>query len=135
MRAILLAFILAVAGLSGKALAQGCDPADESQAGMNICADAGYKSEDAKLNKAYREIVKRLADDAEGKKLLQKSQRDWIAFRDAECAFSTNDSKGGSIYPMLLSQCLAGLTAARAEQLSGYLNCEEGDMSCPVPAE
>ena len=25
------------------------------------------------------------------------------------------------------------LTTARTEQLSGYLNCEEGDLSCPVP--
>jgi uncharacterized protein YecT (DUF1311 family) len=135
MRAIFLALILLVLGPPSQALAQECDPSDESQTGMNICANADYKAADAKLNKAYGEIVKRLADDAESKKLLQKSQRDWIAFRDAECAFSTNDSKGGSIYPMLMSQCLAGLTAARTEQLSGYLNCQEGDLSCPLPPQ
>ena len=79
------------------------------------------------------EIVGRLADDAEGKKLLQAAQRAWISFRDAECAFSTNDSKGGSIYPMLMSNCLEELTADRTKQLRTYLDCEEGDMSCPVP--
>lgn len=133
MRAIFLAFLLSVLGQSVQAVAQECDPSDESQAGMNICANAEYRAADAKLNKAYGEIVRRLAEDAGAKKLLQKAQRDWIAFRDAECAFSTDGSKDGSIYPMLKSQCLAGLTTARTEQLSGYLNCEEGDLSCPVP--
>lgn len=132
MRAIFLTFLMAFFGQSVQALARECDPSDESQTGMNICANAEYQSADAKLNKAYGEIVRRLAEDAGAKKLLQKAQRDWIAFRDAECAFSTDGSKDGSIYAMLKSQCLAGLTAARAEQLSGYLNCE-GDLSCPVP--
>jgi hypothetical protein len=36
---------------------------------------------------------------------------------------------------MLVSGCLRGLTEARTEQLGSYLECEEGDMSCPVPAE
>lgn len=78
--------------------------------------------------------MKRLADDADGRKLLQVSQRAWIAFRDAECAFQNDHSKDGSIYPLLMGQCLTALTKARAGQLGAYLNCEEGDMSCPVPA-
>ncbi len=132
--AFTIAFAFATSAFSLPAWSQDCNPEDESQMGMNICADADYKAEDAKLNRAYREIVKRLSDSPEDKKLLQAAQRDWIAFRDAECAFATNDSKDGSIYPMLLSQCLADLTAARTKQLGGYLDCEEGDMSCPVPA-
>jgi uncharacterized protein YecT (DUF1311 family) len=90
---------------------------------------------DAKLTKTYSEIMKRLSDDADGRKLLQAAQRAWIAFRDAECDFSTAESQGGSIHPMLVSGCLQGLTEARAGQLGSYLECEEGDMSCPVPAE
>ena len=128
-----LTIAIALTALSSPALSQSCDPADESQSGMNICADADYKAEDAKLNRAYREIVRRLADSPKDKDLLTIAQRDWIAFRDAECSFATNGSKGGSIHPMLLSHCLADLTAARARQLSTYLDCEEGDISCPVP--
>ena len=116
------------------ALAQECDRADESQMGMNICANEDYQAADAKLNKTYGEIMKRLSDDADGRKLLQAAQRAWIAFRDAECDFSTADSKDGSVYPMLVSGCLVGLTEARTEQLGGYLKCEEGDMNCPVEA-
>jgi uncharacterized protein YecT (DUF1311 family) len=116
-------------------LRAGMRPLRRSQAGMNICANEDYKAADAKLNKTYIEIMKRLSDDADGRKLLQAAQRSWIAFRDAECNFSTADSQGGSIHPMLVSGCLQGLTEARTEQLGSYLNCEEGDMSCPVPAE
>ncbi len=133
MRAIVLAFTLSVAGLASQALAQECNPSDVSQTGMTICANANFRAADAKLNKAYAEIVRRLAHDAEGKRLLQISQRNWIAFRDAECAFSTHKSKDGSMYSMMKAQCLAVLTAARTELLSAYLNCQGGDMSCPVP--
>jgi uncharacterized protein YecT (DUF1311 family) len=129
--------ILLFAGLlsSSAAIAQECDRSDESQAGMNICAHKDYEVADAKLNETYGEVMKRLSDDPDGRKLLQAAQRAWIAFRDAECDFSTADSQGGSIHPMLMLGCLQGLTEARTEQLGGYLECEEGDMSCPVPAE
>jgi uncharacterized protein YecT (DUF1311 family) len=87
MRATFLALCLVTIGLPVSALSQECNPSDESQMGMNICADADYKAADAKLNEAYREVMKRMSDDAEGRKLLQTAQRTWIAFRDAECAF------------------------------------------------
>jgi len=128
---------LCLAGLlfSSAAFAQECDRSDESQTGMNICAHEDYQAADKKLNETYGEIMKRLSDDADGKKLLQAAQRAWIGFRDAECAFSTADSQGGTIHPMLMSNCLQGLTETRTEQLGGYLECEEGDVSCAVPAE
>ena len=128
--------ILLLIGLlsSSAAFAQECDRSDESQAGMNICAHEDYQAADKELNRTYGEVMKRLSDDADRRKLLQAAQRAWIAFRDAECAFSTADSQGGSIHPMLVSGCLQGLTEARTKQLGGYLECEEGDMSCPVPA-
>ena len=113
---------------------QECAPTDDSQMCLNARAGADYKTEDAKLNKAYHEIMHRLSDSPEDKKLLQASQRAWIAFRDAECAFSTDRSKDGSMYPMLLLGCRADLTKIRTEQLGAYLHCEEGDMDCPVPA-
>ncbi len=125
---------LALPGLTGTALAQDCAPTDESQMCLTFRAGAEYKAQDDKLNKTYGEIVGRLSASPEDKKLLQAAQRAWIAFRDAECAFSNNHSEGGSIHPMLLLMCKTELTKARTEQLSAYLNCEEGDMSCPVPA-
>ncbi len=133
MRLLVLTLSFCLLGLSSPAFSQDCAPTDESQLCLNVRAGADYEAEDARLNKAYHEIMQRLSDSPEDKKLLQAAQRAWIAFRDAECDFSTNDSKDGSIYPMLVSGCRADLTKARTEQLGAYLNCEEGDMSCPVP--
>jgi uncharacterized protein YecT (DUF1311 family) len=126
------AFWLVLAASTSPAGAQDCDAA-EDQAMMNLCADRDYKAADAKLNAQYREITARLADDKAAREKLVKAQRSWIAFRDAECAFAASGVEGGSVYPMILGYCLAGLTQARSEDLAGYLSCEEGDLSCPVP--
>jgi uncharacterized protein YecT (DUF1311 family) len=134
MRHVMPTLFVAVLSVSTPALAQDCAPSDDSQMCLNQRAGAEYKSADDKLNETYGEIVKRLADDAEGKKMLQAAQRAWIAFRDAECAFANDHSKDGSIYPLLMGQCLTALTQTRTDQLGAYLNCQEGDMSCPVPS-
>ncbi|MBA8838074.1 lysozyme inhibitor LprI family protein [Ochrobactrum sp. RH2CCR150] len=106
----------------------------QDQATMTQCAGEDFSAADKKLNASFKEIQKRLADDADGKKLFVKAQRAWIAFRDAECAFTTADASGGSIYPMLVASCKTDLTKQRNEQFQKYLSCEEGDTSCPVPA-
>lgn len=132
MRMLFLAGALAFSGFIQPALSANCDPADETQTGMNLCASAQYEVEDAKLNKAYHEVMKRLDAGSQDRKKLQMAQRAWIAFRDAECAFSASDSEGGSIYPMLVSLCLAELTTARTAQLNAYMECTEGDVDCQV---
>ncbi len=43
--------------------------------------------------------------------------------------------QGGSIQPMIASMCQTELTKARTEALRRYLDCKEGDLSCPVPAQ
>ena len=134
MRTLTLAVCLAAFVAPPAGWSQECDRNDQSQAGMDICADADFKASDAKLNADYGEIMKRLGDDADARKLLQESQRAWIAFRDAECKFSSSGVDGGSVYPMVHALCLQGLTDERIMQLGAYLKCEEGDMSCPVPA-
>lgn len=106
----------------------------EDQATMNQCADASFKESDKKLNELYKQIEARLNDDADGKKLLIEAQRDWVEFRDAECKFRTAGSARGSVVPMLISMCMDSLTQTRVKDFEDYLNCEEGDLSCPVPA-
>jgi len=106
----------------------------QDQATMTQCAGEDFAAADKKLNASYKEIQKRLTGDADGKALFVKAQRAWIAFRDAECAFSAGGASGGSIYPMLVASCKTDLTKQRNDQLRKYLSCEEGDTSCPVPA-
>ncbi len=102
---------------------------------MNECADQIYKKSDAELNALYKLIKQRLKDDTDTTKLLVAAQRAWVSFRDAECKFSTLAVSGGSVYPIIYSGCADRLTRKRIDDFKGYLMCEEGDLSCPVPAK
>jgi uncharacterized protein YecT (DUF1311 family) len=106
-----------------------------TQTDLNLCADQAYRKSDAELNAAYRTVTARLKDDQATLAKLQSAQKAWLFFRDAECAFSSGGTTGGSAYPMVLSQCLDKLTQTRTKELRAYLKCEEGDMSCPVPGK
>ncbi|MNY01958.1 hypothetical protein D3C86_1345070 [compost metagenome] len=111
-----------------------CDKAS-TQTDMSLCADQAYRKSDAALNAAYKEVVARLKDDKHASTQLQAAQNAWLFFRDAECAFSSSSTSGGSAYPMVLSMCLDKLTQARTKELRAYLKCEEGNTSCPVPGK
>jgi uncharacterized protein YecT (DUF1311 family) len=115
--------------------ADACNSPNSNQAQMNDCYGAAYKKSDAALNELYREIQSRLKDDQATLKLLTSAEKAWLAFRDAECAFSTSGVSGGSIYPTVHAICLDELTRKRIDELKIYLKCQEGDMSCPVPAQ
>lgn len=129
-------FLIAAFTLASLSIAHAADCSNATdQATLNICADKALKASDAELNAVYKTIIRRLADDADTERKLVAAQRAWIAFRDAECTFSSSGTSGGSIYPMIHAMCLDGLTRARTTDLKALLNCEEGDMSCPVPAE
>ncbi|BCP52679.1 hypothetical protein K32_12960 [Kaistia sp. 32K] len=106
----------------------------QTQTEMTICAGDAFKKTDAELNKLYRQIQERLTDDADTRRLLVATQRAWVSFRDAECAFRGSAVAGGSAEPMIVSQCNDNLTRLRIEDLKGYLACQEGDLDCPVPA-
>lgn len=113
--------------------AQDCDSATDQQS-LDACASQGFEKSDAALNEIYKQISSNLANDPDKKAMLVAAQRNWIAFRDSECAFAASGVAGGSVYPMIHAMCLDSLTQARTEQLSLYTQCEEGDLSCPVPA-
>lgn len=134
MRTMLFALpALAFMALSSTAArAEDCTDAAD-QMSTNECADKAYKASDAELNKLYKQIEGRLKDDADTRKLLIAAQKAWIGFRDAECKFSSSGVAEGSAYPATVSMCLDGITQSRIDSFRGYLDCEEGDMSCPVP--
>jgi uncharacterized protein YecT (DUF1311 family) len=126
---------LAVIMLSTAAAhAQDCANAQD-QATLNQCAGAAFEKADKQLNEAYKQIGERLKDNAESHKLLVETQRAWVAWRDAECNFQGGPvDQAGSIYPLVVANCKATLTENRLEDFHAYLNCQEGDVTCPVPA-
>jgi uncharacterized protein YecT (DUF1311 family) len=114
------------------AVAVDCDNAS-NQATMNQCAAQQNAAADKELNALYQQITSRFKGNPDNKKLLVGAQRAWVAFRDAECKFSASGVEGGSVYPLIYSNCVTELTKARVQTFKNYLKCQEGDMSCPVP--
>jgi uncharacterized protein YecT (DUF1311 family) len=114
--------------------AEDCDVPNRSQADLDNCYGNLYKASDAQLNALYKQIESRLKDDTETTKLLVSAERAWMAFRDAECDFSTSGVSGGTLYGMIHTICLDRLTIKRMDDLKTYLKCQEGALDCPVPA-
>lgn len=126
-------FLLSLLPLLAATGVQADDCANASNQGtLNACAATQYKQTDAQLNTLYQQINGQLKDNPQGKKRLLSAQRAWLAFRDAECTFAASGVEGGSVYPMIHNQCLADLTQKRVETFKSYLDCQEGDLSCPV---
>jgi uncharacterized protein YecT (DUF1311 family) len=114
--------------------AEDCDNAT-TQADMNACAGRQYQAADKALNSVYQQITQRLKGAADTKKRLVGAQRSWVSWRDAECEFAASGVSGGSVYPLVHLNCLTAQTSSRTEALKEYLKCQEGDLSCPVPAQ
>ncbi len=126
----LLPIALVALTLSASAIADECANAS-TQTELNTCTAQQYQAADKKLNQTYQAAYKR----AEGpqRELLKKAQQAWITLRDADCAFIGSGTEGGSVQPMIINQCLAEKTSEREAMLSTLMQCEEGDLSCPLP--
>lgn len=100
------------------------------QSTMTRCAGIDFEKADAELNRIWPGLKKDAQDgDAEAFEgnggyldALMASQRAWLAYRDAECAWQGFEARGGSMEPMLVNACLAEKTQARIKELQG----EEG---------
>lgn len=122
--------LFAAALISAPALADDCANAS-TQADLNSCTATQYQAADKKLNNTYSTAMKRA--DAPQRELLKKAQQAWITMRDADCAFISSATEGGSVQPMVNNQCLHDKTVEREAWLASLLQCEEGDLSCPLP--
>ena len=91
----------------------------QTQSEMNICASIAYQNADRKLNQVYRQLLPKLS--ASRKQKLISAQQAWIKFRDSSCEFETSAYEGGSIAPMIYSNCLADVTEQGTKDLQRYL--------------
>ena len=94
-------------------------PGSNTQFELNQCAARARDRADAELNKVYRELMKDAGTTERAK--LRAAQLAWLKFRDAHCDYESVGNKGGTIYPMVVSFCLAGVTTARVKQLQEIL--------------
>ena len=82
---------------------------------MRECEGIRLKAADDSLNKNYAEL--RTILDAGSKNEIKQAQLAWIAFRDAECVFSSDVNKGGTLGRLSEMSCLTRLTKKRASEL------------------
>ncbi len=88
----------------------------QTQLEMNDCAAAEFAQADAALNAAWGP-AKNHADANGYGELLLDAQRKWLAFRDAACTAELAPYSGGSIQPLIWSNCLTRLTRTRTQEL------------------
>lgn len=111
-------------------------PGGESTVGMVGCLSAEAAQWDALMNRWYGEAMKQAqAADADLKEaesaaspaapLLKSSQRDWITFRDASCAFQGARFQGGTAGGPAAAACLMELTGTQALRLRDLLEDEQ----------
>lgn len=97
----------------------------QTQLAMNICAGKDFEAADATLNTEYakaREYMKSIdgnlsSENKGAAKALLDAQRAWITYRDLACTAEGYVVKGGSMEPMVFSECKTRLTQQRIEDL------------------
>jgi uncharacterized protein YecT (DUF1311 family) len=115
---------------AGPAEALDCQsPAHQRE--IDQCAGRDFQAADAKLNALYRSMMSRY--DAANQAVFKTAEKSWIVYRDAECAFETNGTVGGTINSTMFTQCRMAKTNARMQELNAQLHCAEGDLSCNPP--
>jgi uncharacterized protein YecT (DUF1311 family) len=129
----MLAVLMALAGCLSLARAQETkDPIDKdldtclnspsgsSTAGQNECATKAYTQWDTELNKVYQKLMKNL--DPASRSLLRTSQREWLAFRDAEKKFQAAPwrEKGGTLIGVSVNLDNVNALRTRVQALRTY---------------
>lgn len=93
-----------------------------STASMSECADASYKRWDQELNRVYGALRGKL--DVSAQAALKESQRQWLAYRDAETRTigAVYHMMQGTMYVPMRASDAAAIVKARVKQLRGYLS-------------
>jgi uncharacterized protein YecT (DUF1311 family) len=132
-RTILLSAVCAVSLIASRA-ALAADAAcknPKTQMEMSACAGKDAQAAEAELNRIYGQLIAKY--DEPNRSALVLAERAWAVYRDAECAYETALSVGGTIHPMMVGLCMAAKAKARTRELSDQLNCKEGDLDCNKP--
>src|SRR5712675_1051026 len=119
-------FVVAVVGTPPQTV--DCEDPN-TQLAINQCAGMKAAKAEERLNEIYRQYRQRLG--VTQKRKLTEAQRAWLAFRRSWCAFIASGIETGSAQPLVVSECVRGLTEQRIKQLEEVSSCNEGDLSCP----
>jgi uncharacterized protein YecT (DUF1311 family) len=107
-----------------------CDWA-KTQRDMNQCSGEQYRKADTHLNNLYAKVMGLLekdlaknADDPEQKpynelaiQKLRAAEKSWIQYRDLHCDAARHQFEGGSLSPMIWTDCMTTTTKHRIDDL------------------
>jgi uncharacterized protein YecT (DUF1311 family) len=134
----LFATLAILASLAAPALAQQGAPAPAvdckqaaTQMDLDYCAGLDFKATDARLNTVYQQLMAKY--DVQNQALLRAAEEKWIAWRDTECTYETALTVGGTIHPMMETECATEKTQAHIKELERERDCQEGDLTCNPP--
>jgi len=96
-----------------------------SQMEMNIASGNLALYWERMLQKEEAEILASCRD-AKATAIFKKAQEAWREFREAEMEFWADESRGGSIQPLIRYTVYANLTEKRIQELKFYLEVPEG---------
>lgn len=93
------------------------DPCEnpQTQAELNECAAHQFREAEEDLAQIYNEIASSLS--AETLQSLEAEQNAWFRFRETHCDSLTSPYQEGSIYPLMLYNCLREMTENRIREL------------------
>lgn len=101
-----------------------CSQNAQTQAAMNACADQEFKRVDTDLNRTYRALLAKTANQPETSAKIKSAQKVWLTFRDAylEAMYpATDKAEYGSMYPLQLALLRAKLTRQQTAALKDLL--------------
>lgn len=87
------------------------------------CLEQEFDRQDKQLNSAYRQLIAR--SSGLSKANLQKAERSWIKFRDAQCEFVYGRNGGDYVGHIAYSECRVVITNERLKALQGFLARED----------
>lgn len=121
----LAAMCLALGGVDARAAGEysrqyeSCMTQAQSTTATVGCIGDEVEIQDKRLNKAYQALMPTLKPERQKK--LRALQRQWLQFRDTNCAFYL-DPEGGTITRITESHCILDMTASRADELEALLS-------------
>jgi uncharacterized protein len=94
-----------------------------SQLAMNMCAFRSFVAADLIMSQVLTQKMKVLPLDCNS--VLQSNQTKWAESRDQQCNKEADEEAGGgSMRPMLISDCMAQATEMRIERIKSMKSCD-----------
>jgi uncharacterized protein YecT (DUF1311 family) len=113
------------------ALATNPCASSQTQADLDMCWGNRAKQADVQLNAVYKKAGTDLRKMGVDPSVLVPAQLAWISARDKTCDFEESMNAGGSIAPMMYSECVDRMTRARTARIQNLVTSLDAEGVVP----